>query len=306
MNRRQLERFITEAEDAELNELWLDLDRAITERGARREIIENPKLLMFADIFDESMELLENRKSISGIQTGFGQFDQTTGGFDKGEFIVVFGAAGRGKTMFLQNIMHNFALAGHKSLIVSVEMQNQEMGKRLLEMHSFRQDYESARNLPIAWYPAGLPYSRQAFEEYFRFAVDNGVEMIMLDHIGLLPDLKPERRESYAAWTSFLARQAKELSVPIALIQHTVKLQADAQEPQLRDIAETSTTENNVDMAVAVWQEQNNREVLVRVKKNRLKGRVNSEPLVYEKQVPSYKLIEKSTALEARRLFGGS
>jgi replicative DNA helicase len=253
---------------------------------------------------------ITERQQISGIQTGYPQLDHTTGGFDKGEFLVVFGAAGRGKTMFLQNIIHNMAIGGRKCLIISIEMLNDEMGKRLIEMHGFAHDQDSSKELPVAFFPTDLPLSREVLREYCLHAAKESVEFIMIDHIGLLPELNRERRESYSAWTTFFARLAKELQIPIALIQHTVKLREDIQEPQLRDIAETSTTENNVDMAIAVWQEDNDREVKVKVKKNRLKGRRNAKALVYEKQLPSYKLVELQEAASildhAKSLFSRS
>ena len=79
------------------------------------------------------IESLEGTQS-HGLMTGIKSIDRITGGFQRGNLIVVGGRTSQGKTTFAINIAYNFAFSGHKVLFVSLEMTKLELFKKVISL----------------------------------------------------------------------------------------------------------------------------------------------------------------------------
>ncbi|MDC1040534.1 DnaB-like helicase C-terminal domain-containing protein [bacterium] len=90
------------------------------------------------EYFENPKERLEWIKQQAGaISTGWKMFDQKLyGGLNKGEITIFAGGSGAGKSLFLQNLGVNWALAGMNVVYISLELSEQLISMRLDAMVS--------------------------------------------------------------------------------------------------------------------------------------------------------------------------
>lgn len=89
-------------------------------------------------LYKKIVELQENEegKKIQGIKTNYPQIDKKTGGLKRGHLIVVGARTSMGKTAFAINLSYKLLKNGNKGLIVSLEMNHDEISQRLLSLDS--------------------------------------------------------------------------------------------------------------------------------------------------------------------------
>ncbi len=86
---------------------------------------------------DSVVEMIDEKSksdgSLSGISTGFRDIDELTGGFSKGQLMILAARPAMGKTSLALNFAHNAAvLDGKKVAIFSMEMDGEELLMRML------------------------------------------------------------------------------------------------------------------------------------------------------------------------------
>ena len=83
------------------------------------------------DIVKDSFELVEQlyqqKRYVTGLETGFKDLDTMTSGFQNGEFIVIAGRPSMGKTTFAMNIAENAAIAEKLPVAVSSSPLNRKI-----------------------------------------------------------------------------------------------------------------------------------------------------------------------------------
>jgi hypothetical protein len=79
----------------------------------------------------ERAELSDNGKQILGIPSGIPQLDLLFGGWQKGDFIVIMGWTGSGKTWFATYLATHAWKMGYKPMYVSLEMDDIQIGYRV-------------------------------------------------------------------------------------------------------------------------------------------------------------------------------
>lgn len=67
-----------------------------------------------------------------GVPTGFGCYDQLTGGLHGGDFVVVAARPGMGKTSFITGLCTNVAKRGEAAAVFSLEMPARQLAARML------------------------------------------------------------------------------------------------------------------------------------------------------------------------------
>ena len=101
------------------------------------------------EYFENPKERLEWIKQQSGaVSTGWKMFDQKLyGGLNKGEITIFAGGSGAGKSLFLQNLAVNWALAGLNCVYISLELSEQLISMRLDAMVSEHGTKDVMRNI---------------------------------------------------------------------------------------------------------------------------------------------------------------
>jgi len=69
-----------------------------------------------------------------GILTGFKDIDKMTGGFQRGNLVLIGGRTSHGKTSLAANIAFNLALSGKRILFASLEMTKSELIKKIISL----------------------------------------------------------------------------------------------------------------------------------------------------------------------------
>ena len=77
--------------------------------------------------------LLKNKRQVTGIPTGFTDFDKLTSGLHPGQLMIVAGRPGMGKTTLVMNIAEHITVdQGTPVVLFSLEMSSMELSLQLL------------------------------------------------------------------------------------------------------------------------------------------------------------------------------
>jgi len=98
--------------------------------------IHKNKSVSIADIWKENNKTItkmqQNDGAIIGIPTGLSLLDHTLLGLQKGNYYLIGGRPGTGKTALALTIAYNAAKAGHSTTVLSLEMSATSLGLRAL------------------------------------------------------------------------------------------------------------------------------------------------------------------------------
>jgi len=242
--------------------------------------------------FDEAMKLTiemasnayKNEEGIVGVPTGLRDLDDTLGGLHESDLIIIAGRPSMGKTALATNIAFNAAqrlqASGKKSSIAffSLEMSSEQLSTRILAEQSkiksndirrgrisdeqFDKFIETSKNI------SELPLYIDETPAISIAAISNrarrikrlhGLDMLVVDYIQLMraTNTKDGRVQEISEITQGLKAIAKELAIPVlALSQLSRQVeQRDNHKPQLSDLRESGSIEQDADVVMFVFRE---------------------------------------------------
>ncbi len=242
--------------------------------------------------FDEAMKMTiemasnayKNEEGIVGVPSGLTDLDDRLGGLHKSDLIIIAGRPSMGKTALATNIAFNAAKKiqddGRKSTIAffSLEMSSEQLSTRILAEQSriksndirrgrisedqFDKFIETSKNiseLPLyidetpAISIAALSNRARRIKRLY------GLDMVVIDYIQLMraTKFKEGRVQEISEITQGLKALAKELSVPVlALSQLSRAVESrDIKKPQLSDLRESGSIEQDADVVMFVYRE---------------------------------------------------
>lgn len=230
---------------------------------------------------------------LAGISTGFADLDKKLGGLHPSDLLILAGRPSMGKTSLATNIAFNIAKAYRRGMTAdgaegaveggavgffSLEMSAEQLAARVLseaaEVPSeqirrgdmtegeFRRFVEAAKDLEscplfIDDTPA-LPISQVAARAR-RLKRTHGLDVLMVDYLQLLKgSAKDNRVQEVSEITQGLKAIAKELNIPvIALSQLSRQVEnRDDKRPQLSDLRESGSIEQDADVVMFVYREE--------------------------------------------------
>ncbi len=234
---------------------------------------------------------------LSGISTGLIDLDKKLGGLHPSDLIILAGRPSMGKTSLATNVAFNIAKAYRRGLkpdgtegtveggvvgFFSLEMSAEQLAARILseaaEVPSeqirrgdmtegeFRRFVEAAKALEacplyIDDTPA-LPIAQVAARAR-RLKRTHGLDVLIIDYLQLLRGTSKENRvQEVSEITQGLKAIAKELNIPvIALSQLSRQVEnRDDKRPQLSDLRESGSIEQDADVVMFVFREEYYRE----------------------------------------------
>jgi len=267
-------------ESADINEV---IDRseaslfAVTERRLRKELV--PINIAISDYYDRIEHLYEHRGEPLGVPSGFIDLDRLLGGLQKSDLIIVAGRPGMGKTSWLLSVALNAARARARVAIFSMEMSNEQIVQRLvssetgistqnlrlgkLDDREWTLFVEATGNLSnvrifLDDTPAQSPIQMRT--KCRRLYAEHGLDLIMVDYLQLM-NSGSGRVENRVQEISFISRQlkqlARELNVPVlaaAQLSRAVEQRQDKR-PQLSDLRESGSIEQDADVVMFIYRE---------------------------------------------------
>lgn len=225
--------------------------------------------------------LAEANQSITGISTGFNDFDEMTSGLQKGDLIIVAGRPSMGKTTFAMNIAEHAAIKDKKPVLVfSMEMPSEQLAMRMMsslgriDQHRVRTGKLTDSDWPrinsavamlteapmfIDDTPALNPTELRARAR--RVAREHGhLGLIVIDYLQLMQvqGLRENRTTEISEISRSLKALAKELHVPVvALSQLNRSLeQRQDRRPVMSDLRESGAIEQDADIIAFVYRDE--------------------------------------------------
>jgi replicative DNA helicase len=234
---------------------------------------------------------------LAGISTGLADLDKKLGGLHPSDLLILAGRPSMGKTSLATNIAFNIAKAYRRGRLpdgsegaveggvvgfFSLEMSAEQLAARILSEASevpseqirrgdmtegeFRRFVEAAKALEacplyIDDTPA-LPISQVAARAR-RLKRTHGLDVLMVDYLQLLKGSSKENRvQEVSEITQGLKAIAKELNIPvIALSQLSRQVEnREDKRPQLSDLRESGSIEQDADVVMFVYREEYYRE----------------------------------------------
>ena len=242
--------------------------------------------------FDEAMKMTiemassayKNDEGLVGVPTGLRDLDDRLGGLHKSDLLIIAGRPSMGKTALATNIAFHAAKKiqedGRKSTIAffSLEMSSEQLSTRILAEQSriksndirrgriseeqFDKFIETSKNiseLPLyidetpAISIAALSNRARRIKRLY------GLDMVVVDYIQLMraSNFREGRVQEISEITQGLKALAKELSVPVlALSQLSRAVESrDIKKPQLSDLRESGSIEQDADVVMFVYRE---------------------------------------------------
>jgi replicative DNA helicase len=225
------------------------------------------------------IEKLYDRKShVTGVPTGFSDFDRLTSGLQPAELIVVAGRPSMGKTSFCLNIAQHAAIRENITVaIFSLEMSKEQLVQRMLcseasvDSHRLRTGYLSDADWPKLTTAAGRLSEASVYiddtpgisllemrAKARRLKAERGLGLVIIDYLQLISGRSraENRQQEISEISRGLKAMAKDLAVPVvALSQLSRAVESrDPPRPQLSDLRESGAIEQDADVVTFLYR----------------------------------------------------
>ncbi|MBY0272362.1 MAG: replicative DNA helicase [Alphaproteobacteria bacterium] len=235
-----------------------------------------------------SAEVAYKRDShVVGVTTGFKKVDECLGGFHPSDLVIVAGRPSMGKTALTTNFAFNAARAalekneGGAVAFFSLEMSAEQLANRILGQESgLSSDLIRRGDIGKSDFPKLVEVSNRLNSLPFyiddtpglsvpalrtrarRLKRQGGLGMIIIDYLQLLSSPGKRAAENRVLELSEITRNlkalAKELNVPViacSQLSRSVE-QRDDKRPQLADLRESGSIEQDADVVMFVYREE--------------------------------------------------
>jgi replicative DNA helicase len=226
--------------------------------------------------------LMARQGELTGVPTGFKDFDAKTGGLQPGELIVIAARPSMGKTALALNIARNAAVDhGKKVAIFSLEMTKRALALRLLsaetkvDIAGFRRGVGSVgdhtrlvaaggtlANAEIWIDDSGMITILEIKAKCRRLASERGLDLVMVDYLQLAHGNTPTHRKDLeiAEISHGLKALAKELDIPVIALSQLNRgpeqRDPDKRRPNMGDLRESGAIEQDADVIAFIYRDE--------------------------------------------------
>ena len=234
---------------------------------------------------DMAKKAYQNEEGIVGVPTGLTDLDARLGGMHKQDLVIIAGRPSMGKTALATNIAfhaaRNIEKKGVKSTVAffSLEMSSEQLSTRILseqakiksndirrgkvsenEFEKFIETSKNIYDLPLyidetpAITIAAISNRSRRIKRLF------GLDLVVVDYIQLMRSSGRKydgRVQEISEITQGLKALAKELDVPVLALSQLSRAveQRDDKKPQLSDLRESGSIEQDADVVMFVYRE---------------------------------------------------
>ena len=253
------------------------------------DIAQNRKSKDFVNIRDvalsviDRVELIYKSKSrITGIATGFLDFDAKTAGLQKSDLILLAARPSMGKTAFALNIVQYVAINSNiPTAVFSLEMSKEQLVSRIISAEAMidaqrlktgnleDEDWESIINSmnPISSAPIYIDDTpgispMEIRSKCRRLKIEKGLGLIIIDYLQLMSGSGSRRNDSRQQEISEISRSlkaiAREMDVPIIALSQLSRAceQRADHRPILSDLRESGAIEQDADVVVFLYRDE--------------------------------------------------
>jgi|YelNatPaOPRAMG01_1025707.scaffolds.fasta_scaffold00315_59 replicative DNA helicase len=229
----------------------------------------------------EMIELRSQKHSyLSGIPTGFDEFDKITGGLQYSDFIIIAGRPSMGKTAFCLNIAHHVGVNLKLPVAVfSLEMSSEQVAMRMLSSEAgipyyklrvgdltegeWRRITTGINNLAEAPIYIDDSPNMSVLEmraKARRLKSEVGLSLIIIDYLQLMnAGARIENRvQEISKISRELKTMARELDIPVITLSQLSRAVEQRQDkrPQLSDLRESGAIEQEADLVLFLYRDE--------------------------------------------------
>jgi len=281
---------------------------AIADQGMRGQRGFRPIKSVLGDTINHLDTLFNSDSHITGLATGFNEFDDLTSGLQRSDLIIVAGRPSMGKTAYAMNLAENVALTQQEPVAVfSMEMPAEQIATRMIsslgrvEMQKLRSGRIDDADWPrinsavsllvqqsklfIDDTPGLTPSELRARAR--RLKREHGLSLILIDYIQLMQvgGTVENRATEISEISRSLKGLAKELDVPVVVLSQLNRSleQRTDKRPVMSDLRESGAIEQDADVIVFIYRDEvydedspqkGTAEILVRKQRNGPTGTV--------------------------------
>ena len=232
--------------------------------------------------FKKIEAVASSRQMVTGIPTGFTDFDNLTSGMQSSDLIVLAARPSMGKTALALNIATHVALSVKKSVgMFSLEMAGDQLLLRMLcsearvDAHQLRTGYLSKEDWNKITKKLGELSQAPVFiddsagitllemrAKARRLKAENSLDLLIVDYLQLIAGGKgryENRQQEISSISRGLKGLAKELDIPVIAISQLSRApeqRTGDHRPQLSDLRESGSIEQDADLVAFIFREE--------------------------------------------------
>jgi replicative DNA helicase len=231
--------------------------------------------------------LYKQSREVTGLATGFTDFDRLTSGLQKGELIIIAARPSMGKTALAINMAQNAAITSKATVAVfSLEMSKESLLRRMLASQAWvdqrklqtgflgREDHDKLQNALGQLVEshlfiddsAGISLAEMRAKARRLKQNAGGLDLIVVDYLQLMSATVPSsgrknyenRTQEVSAISRGLKALAKELEVPVVALSQLSRAserRGDDKRPMLSDLRESGSIEQDADVVAFIHRE---------------------------------------------------
>jgi replicative DNA helicase len=294
---------------------------SVANRRSGRSISSLKQILIEA--FEQIEYLYESKGAVTGVPTGFADFDRITAGLQPSDLIILAARPSMGKTTLALNIAENAAVRLKIPVAVfSLEMSKEQLAIKLLcaEAGVNNQRIRTGDLTEEDWPRLSHALGRLSEAKIFiddspnisaweirakarRIKSEHGLGLIIIDYLQLMQGrYRTENRQQEVSEISrSLKALARELSTPVVALSQLSRAveQRPGKKPSLADLRESGSLEQDADLVCFLYREdyydpetekKNITELIVAKHRNGPTGKVE---FYFQKEFSKFVSIEK-------------
>lgn len=260
------------------------------------------------DAFNKIEEVYQSRGKVTGIATGFTDFDAKTAGLQKSDLILLAARPSMGKTAFALNIVQHAAIRGNiPTAIFSLEMSKEQLVNRMLcseamlDAQRMRTGELTDTDWPLLIESMGSISQAPIYiddtpgispmeirSKCRRLKLEKGLGLIVIDYLQLMSGngRNDSRQQEISEISRSLKAIAREMEAPVIALSQLSRAceQRADHRPMLSDLRESGAIEQDADIVVFLYRDEyyfpetekkNQAELIIAKQRNGPTGTVN-------------------------------
>ena len=234
---------------------------------------------LVSELYEQLNARYGQGEMLTGLETGFFDFDNMTSGLQKGEMIIVAGRPSMGKTAWALSVAEHMAITRKQPVgVFSLEMGRQQLAQRLLCARSGVDSHRLRRNAlrdeefhQLAMTVGELSDAPLMIDDTpglsllalrakaRRMAARYDIKCLVIDYLQLMSCPGSESRQQEVSELSRgIKALARELSVPVICLSQLNRASEsrEGHKPRMSDLRESGSIEQDADMVVLLHREE--------------------------------------------------
>ncbi len=242
------------------------------------------EMIAIKDIVKNCIEtidrLYQRKENITGVPTGFHEFDIQTAGLQPSDLIIIAARPSMGKSAFVTNITEHVGIVEKiPTAIFSLEMSKEQLTQRMLcsqarvNAHKVRTGFLAQADWPKLTDAAAKLSKAPIFiddtpgisvlelrAKARRLKAQHNIQLVIIDYLQLMrgDDSFESRQQEISTISRSLKALARELHCPVIAVSQlsrAVESRTDHR-PQLSDLRESGAIEQDADMVIMLMREE--------------------------------------------------